>query len=162
MWSFLIAVKLKFLAIVFALWSFLIGLKILSNCISPVLFFNCSQTMFVAIILGMWSFLMRFFSWQIFPMSFDRFSYRCHAFDLSSSKMGWTGCSQRALSSLRAFQRTGLQVCDSQKLKVFWRRILMVWRAVVYPPPPNSRLSTSTSPLTSIPPLNTHPYTSFR
>ena len=61
----------------------------------PTMIFNCSQTKFVAIIL-----VLSVFFYAIFCLT----DFSSDAFDFSSSKTGWTGSAQRALSALRAFQ----------------------------------------------------------
>ena len=105
--------------------------------------FNCSQTNFVAIILVLLVLICAIFCSTAFLSD---------AFDFSTSKAGYTGSTQRALSALRSFQ-----------LKLFWRLILMVLRAVLKslktlpllnpPPPPPPLLPPLPTPLP--PPLHT-------
>ena len=105
---------------------------------------NCSQTKFVAVTVVLSVFLCDF--------SLDQFFWRIWLFVL---KKGITSSAQRALSALRAFQLTGLQVCDSQNL--FWRLILMVRSRFleIDPPtatPPPPTFATPSTPVHPPPP----------
>ena len=89
----------------------------------------------------------------LFNAIFRLTDFSSDPFDFSSSKNGEAGSAQQALSALRAFQLTSLQVCDSQK--PFCRLILMVWWAVLRGwLPPHKTLPPHQPPLTS-PPIPT-------